>query len=221
MSNLGVLVTLIRRLLLLMACMLLGNLLHASPAVTALSATFIEFHDPGWLMLELEGSDQVEIAGVYDSIGYDELSTWRNGEALEIGYSDNAGVVLRRLSTGKDFAINFSFRSHHPISVLSDKCLDKALSTMSIIICYETALRRWDIEIQRLKESLIATNPKNSALEREINLLEENWLVYKSAYFSVRKNHFQGEGSIASIEWSGAASAWRENFYFTLLTLLR
>jgi uncharacterized protein YecT (DUF1311 family) len=163
-------------------------------------ASFLEFHDPGYMLLKLEDGSKTTGDFHYKFISYEEISTWSEGEAITIVYSPQQGLGIIRNIDGLFYKVILSTRL---LDTLEKSCLDAAPDTVSIVMCYRDTAARFDVEYNMLLPHLL--KGASQEYSKAINEYQRSWGNYKDSFLAVRRVHGEENGgTIRAIE---AASA--------------
>ena len=140
--------------------------------------TFIDFHDPGWMLLRDESGNEFRAEFFYELIQFNDIQAWKPNEELLLSLTETHGIQLTRIATGQSYTIVFT--DYDPIAESLENCLDQSSgSSMEIAACYGKPISYWKGQAQSLFSHLIASAEPNlvTALQRE----QQSWELYQEA----------------------------------------
>ena len=127
---------------------------HAADAFdTVETVTFRSFHDPGYLIVERESGESLQLWFHYTTISFDGVSLWQTGETLQVGVDREQGSGIFRPG-GEAFHKVFFPREHDPIERMKENCLARNESTMGMAQCFAQTYRHLEVDIGYLVEDL-------------------------------------------------------------------
>jgi hypothetical protein len=119
------------------------------------TVTYLEYHDPGWMILENERGVKYKADFLYDLISGDDIDQWEKGEKIEFFIKDGSGIGIIRKKTGRFYKLFFS-NGPIPVDTWQKTCLEKAKNRLDYEGCYLDIARFWEVEqkylIQYLKK---------------------------------------------------------------------
>lgn len=186
---------------------------------TIAEATFLESHDPGWMKLKLSNGKETSADFYYRFITYDEIKTWKEGEAVKIVLSSQNGLGIVRAANGKFYKIVTTGKENDLLQGLEDGCVKKATTTMGYAGCYRESSERWSVEQNYILNYLL--DHTNGKLRESLKESQKQWKAYTKSeselYWMFASE--QG-GTIRIIEGAALRSGMVEERFNQLLLFL-
>lgn len=138
--------------------------------------TFIDFHDPDWVLLRDESGREITASFYYELIQYEDISKWKPNEQLIMSLTEEHGVQITRQATGESYTV--VFQDYDPIAHDLNSCLSKSSgSSMEIGGCYYVPTQYWKGQANSLLTHLLkSTSP---ALAKTLQLEQQSWELYQ------------------------------------------
>ncbi|MDD2769566.1 MAG: DUF1311 domain-containing protein [Methylococcus sp.] len=143
------------------------------------NVVYQESHDPGVVLLK----DGREFQVIDWGSQYSNLDTWKAGQSVLLAYKSAIGAVIYAQDSGKSVPVWPVAGGKHPIDLMTTQCLEKAQSTSSMSDCYHAGYGRWDGELNRVYNALVASLVKNKTKEA-VDVLKDaqrEWLKFRDA----------------------------------------
>lgn len=138
--------------------------------------SFIEFHDPGWMLLRDESGNELRAEFYYELIQFNDIQAWKPNEELLLSLTDTHGIQLTRMATGQSYTI--VFRDYDPIAESLENCLAQSSgSSMEIASCYSKPIRYWKGQAQSLYNNRIESAEPN--LVTALQIEQQAWELYQ------------------------------------------
>ena len=138
--------------------------------------TYLEFHDPGWMLMLDESGREITADFYYELIQYEDISTWKPNEQLMISLTEEHGVQITRQGTGESYTV--VFQDYDPIEDALQSCLSKSSgSSMEIGQCYAEPIRYWKGQARSLLNHLSESSAP--ALVAALQLEQQSWELYQ------------------------------------------
>lgn len=137
---------------------------------------FIEFHDPGWMLLRDESGQELRAEFYYELILFSDIQAWKPNEELLLSLTDTHGIQLTRMATGQSYTIVFT--DYDPIAESLENCLEQSSgSSMEIAGCYSKPIRYWKGQAQSLYKHRIESAEPN--LVTALQIEQQSWELYQ------------------------------------------
>lgn len=138
--------------------------------------TFVDFHDPGWMLLRDQSGNEIMADFYYELIQYEDISSWKPNEQLIISLTEEHGVQITRQTTGESYTV--VFQDYDPIAHVLQTCLSKSSgSSMEVGGCYYYPIQYWKGQANSLLTHLLkSTSPE---LTKALKLEQQSWELYQ------------------------------------------
>lgn len=149
-------------------------------------ASFVEFHDPGWLTLKTDAGDVYTGDFYYKFIEFEDIKDWSDGEKFLIRISDKDGAGIVRKKTGKFYRV-FFHQERHPIDVNFQKCEGPTND------CVMTVGAQWETEIRDASERYLGML-ETDAQKQAFKATEKPWEEYRKSLTDAygKTPHYEG-----------------------------
>lgn len=91
---------------------------------------------------------------------------------------------------------SFANESVHPIDATMQRCLDKAMTTISIRDCYHQAHQAWDTELNKHYSLIMKTLDLNEEQKAALRQSQRDWLKYRDSYVKALQRYYPADGTI-------------------------
>ena len=137
--------------------------------------SFVDFHDPGWIILKNEVGEEYIADFYYDFIEYKDIDTWSSNENLTITISEDKGIGIVREKTNQFYKLFFR-KEHHPIEIKLKKCRQKGPMTD----CFLDAANHWKVEAD-FAFSYFLKRLKDKQQQENLIKSQEAWYKYRES----------------------------------------
>lgn len=151
--------------------------------------TFIDFHDPGWMLLRDESGREITASFYYELIQYEDISTWKPNEQVIISLTEEHGVQITRQATGESYTV--VFQDYDPIAHALQTCLSKSSgSSMEVGGCYYHPIQYWKGQANSLLTHLLKSTSRE--LTRALKLEQQSWELYQETRNAAIRQQMDG-----------------------------
>jgi uncharacterized protein YecT (DUF1311 family) len=165
---------------------------------------FLEFHDPGYLMLKDATGKESELIFGYEGLTYEVVSTWPQGKKIRLVYTPEKGTELVDLEDGARYPIQAAMP---PIDELAEHCVERNGTTAGMVVCFRGEAKAWDSEMNRVYRSLMESDFSDET-KLAVRTAQREWIKFRDASMAaIRAVRDESSGTIRAIEAGSAAVA--------------
>jgi uncharacterized protein YecT (DUF1311 family) len=138
---------------------------------------FIDFHDPGTLVLRNEAGEQSELDFGYQGLSYAVVSAWPKGKEIRLTYSPEHGTAIIDPESDERYTIR---QARPRLAEIVDRCLAERDSTLGKQACYAEAVDGWDVELNRAYQALMKGGLSQET-KGAIRTAQRQWIEFRDA----------------------------------------
>jgi len=177
---------------------------------------FLEFHDPGYLVLQDADGERSELDFGYQGLPYEVVKTWPRDKKIQVRYSPEDGTQVVDVASGDRYPIAGAWPRIDP---LLERCRSENASLRGKQSCDAGALAAWDLELNRAYQRLMKSGfaePTKAAIRDA----QRAWIRYRDAQLAALRAYVsEGGGQVRRLQVSGAAVSLTQDQAGLLLML--